>query len=138
MREQDYCRHLTLWAMLVIPLDVSNDIRDMTAAVRTLLLNSDVTVVAQDPLVVKGKKIHEIGDIDIWTRPLSGGAAAVALFNLGAREALVQVKWSEIGLARHQRVRDLWRRTTLGDFIEVFNTTLPARGAMLLKAECIS
>src|SRR5579862_5815181 len=126
MREEDYRRHLTRWVMFAGSLALSNDIRDITAAIETLLLNSDVTAIAQDPLCIEGRKVHEIGDIDIWTRPLSGGATAVALFNREVRKRAVRVKWSQIGLARQQDVRDLWRRVSLGKFNETYPVTVPA------------
>jgi alpha-galactosidase len=133
MNEEEYRTRLTLWSMLVAPLALAHDIRHATAAVKTLLLSHEVIAISQDPLCVKGRQVQWLGDTETWTRPLMDGAMAVALINRGLRQAAIEVKWADIGLASQQHVRDLWLRANLGKFGYGCQVTVPGQGAALLK-----
>jgi hypothetical protein len=45
----------------------------------------------------------------------------------------VTARWSDIGLAGGQPVRDLWQKLDLGEFRDSFTARIPRHGAMLLK-----
>ena len=82
----------------------------MTPATLAILTNSEVIAVDQDKLGQQGKQVWKSGDQEIWTRPLSGGAMAVAVFNRAKEEAKVSIKWAELGVTKKKVVRDLWAR----------------------------
>jgi alpha-galactosidase len=46
---------------------------------------------------------------------------------------VVALKWSELGLAGKQRLRDLWRCTDLDAVDEKYEATVPRHGVMLLR-----
>jgi Alpha galactosidase A/Alpha galactosidase A C-terminal beta sandwich domain len=48
----------------------------------------------QDRLGVEGHRAAKDGDVEIWVRPLEGGARAVALLNRGHVPARAQLEWS--------------------------------------------
>lgn len=137
MREEHYRTHLTRWAMLTAPPIVARDIRDVTVAMDALLRNADLIAIAQDPWAIKGRKVCAIGAIDIWSRPLSDGAAAVALFSREQREMAVRLKWAELGLPDQQEVHDIWKQAGLGQFNYAYHATLPAHGTELLKVSTV-
>jgi alpha-galactosidase len=108
MTDDEYRTHLSLWALLAAPLIAGNDLRSMTPATRIILTNAEVIAVDQDPDGKQGKRVWKEGDLEVWSRPLAGGALAVGLFNRGAAPAKVTARWSDLGLQGHQQVRDLW------------------------------
>jgi alpha-galactosidase len=119
--------------MLAGPLILARDLRDVTAAIDTVLHNVDLIAIAQDSLAIQGRKVCAIGDIDIWSRPLSDGATALAFFSRERRKTAIQVNWSQIALPDQQDVRDIWKQAGLGQFDYTYRSTLPAHGTELLK-----
>jgi alpha-galactosidase len=69
----------------------------------------------------------------VWARELAGGSRAVGLFNLGDEPATVTARWSDIGLAGRQVVRDLWRQKDVGTFEDAFGSKVPPHGVVLVK-----
>ena len=63
----------------------------MTDDIKELLLNREVLAVNQDTLGKQGRRLIRNGTAEIWTKPLSGGAVAVALFNRGASRTQISV-----------------------------------------------
>jgi len=45
----------------------------------------------------------------------------------------VTVRWSDIGVAGRQAVRDLWLRKDLGVFTGLFSAVVPRHGAVMIK-----
>ncbi len=109
--------HFSLWAILAAPLLAGNDLRRMSAATRDILLNREVIAVDQDALGVQGRKVRDDGGEEVWARPLSGGAMAVALLNRGDLPVRIRVGWSELGWPSGPvAVRDLWKKEEVGSF----------------------
>jgi alpha-galactosidase len=73
--------HFSLWALMAAPLIAGNDLTRMTDDTKNILLNRDVIKVDQDSLGRAGDRIWQQGPLEIWARPLSGGAVAVGLFS---------------------------------------------------------
>ena len=74
------------------------------------------------------------GDHEVYAKPLDDGTWAVGLFNLSARAATVDVKWSDLGaVSGAQKVRDLWRQKDLGSFPDQYSTTVASHGVVLVK-----
>ena len=109
--------HFSMWAMLAAPLLAGNDLRSMSSATRTVLTNTDVIAVDQDPLGAQGKLVATPAtNLQVWSKTLSGtNARAVALLNRTSASASITVPWSALGLpAGSATVRDLWGHTDLG------------------------
>jgi alpha-galactosidase len=71
--------------------------------------------------------------MEVWAKPLSDGTTAVALFNRGDKDQKVNVRWEQIQLKNVRSVRDLWRKTDVGNPSKGYEETLPVHGAALLK-----
>src|SRR6185437_7648512 len=80
MNDTEYRTHMSLWSLLAAPLLAGNDLRNMTPAIHDILTNKDVIAIDQDPEGHQAKRVAQNGDQEIWSRPLAGGATAVALF----------------------------------------------------------
>jgi alpha-galactosidase len=125
--------HMTLWAMLAAPLIIGNDVRAMTPDDASILLNREVIAVDQDRLGKQGRRAAKQESVEIWTKPLSDGSTAVAVFNRSTERANVNLNWSVIGLSTTQYVRDLWTRNDLGALRDRYTTTLVPHGCALIK-----
>jgi alpha-galactosidase len=115
MTPTEYRSHFSLWAMMAAPLIAGNDIAHMVAATRDILLNREVIAVDQDPLGRQGQRVSKQGDSEVWVKPLSGGAAAILLFNRGEAPATIRASADQLGTAPISgRVRDVWAHRDLG------------------------
>ncbi len=136
MTTEEYRTQMTLWSMMATPLLVeknNNDLAKWTSAIKDILLNREVIAVDQDALGKQGHRLLQKGSIEVWSKPLSDGTTAVALFNLGKNEQKVNFRWKELRLGNVRSVRDLWRKTEVGNLTEGYEGTLSTHSAVLLK-----
>jgi alpha-galactosidase len=132
MTEEEYKTHMSLWVLLAAPLLAGNDLTKMTEADRNILMNKEAIAIDQDALGRQGDRLYESGDLDVWTKPLSGGRVAVGLFNRSWSTRDVSVDLSEIGFGSGGSVRDVWRQTDLGRRSGVFTSRIPKHGVTLI------
>jgi len=108
--------HFSMWAMLAAPLLAGNDLTAMTPEVKGILTNRDVIAIDQDTLGKQASRIYSDGEVEVWTRHLSGGALAVAVLNAGARRYSTHpfhLNLSRLGLHGPQQGKDLWAGTNV-------------------------
>jgi alpha-galactosidase len=132
MTDIEYRTHLSLWALLSAPLLAGNDLRNVEPEILNILTNRDVIAVDQDPLGRQGRRLRRDGDIEIWTKPLTGGATAVGLFNRGESAMEVTLRCDELR-ACGAGIRDLWTQSEVGRFDAPLARTIPGHGVMLLR-----
>jgi alpha-galactosidase len=133
MTNEEYRTHMSLWAILAAPLIAGNDLSKMTPATVSILTNREVIAVDQDRLGKEGNRIWEQGPLQVWVKPLEGGAKAVGLFNTSYNPHVMTFKLSMIGFPADARMRDLWKhedvKATNGDY----TVELPGHGVVMLK-----
>ncbi len=95
--------------------------------------NGEVIAVDQDKLGKQGKQVWKSGDHEIWTKPLSGGATAVAVFNRGKDETKVTVKWADLGIVKRKAARDLWLSQDVDVQSPEYIATVPGHGVVMLR-----
>ena len=132
MSVDEYKTHMSLWAILAAPLLAGNDLRNMNPAILEILTNREVIAVDQDKAGKQGARVWKSGDQEIWARPLSGGATALAFFNRATEPAKVTVRWSEIGLSGN-RLRDLWLHQNVAWPGPEYELTVPGHGVVMLR-----
>jgi alpha-galactosidase len=105
---------LSLWAIVAAPLILGSDPRSLSADTIAMLENREVIAVDQDPLGIQGTVVRRRGSGQVWSKPLAGGQAAVALLNRESRPLEITTTASQVGLraARSYRIRDLWAHRT--------------------------
>ena len=135
MSADEYRTHMTVWSILAAPLIAGNDLRTMTPETRAILTNSEVIAIDQDVLGKQGQRVQKRGNIEIWTRPLAGGAVALAIFNLGVTDTRVTVDWQDLGISNAKSVRDPWARRDLPAAMVGYSGTIKGHGAELLRLE---
>ncbi len=57
MTDTEYVTHFSLWAITKAPLIIGSDVRNISAAIISILTNPEVIAVNQDPLGIQGKKV---------------------------------------------------------------------------------
>ncbi len=138
--DAEYRSHFALWCLMASPLMIGCDVRAMTPATRTILLNSELIAVNQDPLGVQGYQVGRVpwaSDIAVtWAKPLLDGSIAVGLFNLGERDGRrIAVAWETLGLhdRRPCKVRDLWAHEDLGTHTGSFVARVDRHDVMMVR-----
>ena len=125
--------HMSMWAMLSAPLIMGNDIRSMSADVRSILTNRDVLAIDQDPLVRQADRVRDDGDAEVWAKPLADGSAAVALLNRGSSTRTISATIGEAGLpSGTASYRELWTGAS-GQTSDRITATVPAHGVALYR-----
>jgi len=116
MKDSEYRAHFSLWAMFAAPLIAGNDLANMSAETREILLNKEVIAVDQDPLGVAASRIWKDGDAEVWVRPLKGGGRAVVFFNRSTSPREIAVTWEQLHYpdSLKAKLRDLWQHKDIG------------------------
>jgi alpha-galactosidase len=125
--------HVSLWALQAAPLFIGADLSKLDDFTLALLTNDEVIDVDQDALGQAAHRVWSDARREIWARPLADGTLAVGLFNRGLGTSEVTVRWSQLGLAGPQPVRDLWRRADVGRFGDRYSATVPRHGVVFIK-----
>ena len=115
MSETEYRTHMSLWALLSAPLLAGNDLRHVKPEILHILTNRDVIAIHQDPLGHQGRRVKKDGNVEVWTKPLSGGALAVAIFNRGEATARATIGCADLQQCGGS-LRDLWVPSKVGSF----------------------
>jgi alpha-galactosidase len=135
MTFDEYKTHMSLWAILAAPLLAGNDLTNMSTETRELLLNKDLIAVDQDALGKQGDRVSAKGMVEIWAKPLTGGAKAVGLFNRDDQAKSITLELSSLGFAGGVKVRDLWQHKDLGSMKNEYTVSVPAHGVVFLKVD---
>lgn len=102
--------HITLWCLLSAPLLIGCPVEKADAFTLSLLSNDEVIAVNQDELGQQAKQQVVDGRKMIYVKLLADGSHAVGFFNLAQEPQTIAVTWSQLGLKRPARARDLWRQ----------------------------
>ena len=105
----EYETQMSMWCMLGSPLAMSNDLRNVNAATRLILLNKDLSAINQDPLgKVAVPKVRN-DNYQVYLRPLSGDRYALAILNISDHPQHIKVALSDLGLDKKRySFYDVW------------------------------
>lgn len=108
--------HFSMWAMLASPLLAGNDLPHMTPEIKSILTNRDVIAIDQDPLGQQASRVYADGEVEVWSRHLSGGAMAIAVLAAGDSRYSThpfRLNLVKLGLHGSQQAKDLWTGKTM-------------------------
>jgi alpha-galactosidase len=137
--------HFSMWCMLAAPLIAGNDIRHMSAATKHILTNREVIAVDQDPLGIEGFKYRSVDSLEIWFKPLVGGAWAFCLLNRSSQAKKLVFDWKKEQVldaltdrqlnaqAATYQLRDLWLSKQTGTTADPLRAEVPAHDIVMLK-----
>jgi alpha-galactosidase len=124
-----------MWAILAAPLLAGNDLPNMKPEIKAILTNKDVIAIDQEKLGKQGIRAYVDGEVEVWTRPLSGGALAIAVLNVGSDRVATHpfhLSLAKLGLKGPEAGKDLWtgKDVTLNDNQSI---ELPSHDILLVK-----
>jgi alpha-galactosidase len=108
--------HFSMWAMMSSPLLAGNDLPNMKPEIKAILTNKDVIAIDQDKLGHTASRAYSDGEVEVWTRPLAGGAIAVALLEAGEGRYSTHpfhLNLEKLGLHGPQTGKNLWTGETV-------------------------
>jgi len=133
MTPDEWRTNFSLWAILAAPLIAGNDLAHMPPEVKEILLNREVIAIDQDPLGRQGDRAYETGPLEVWSKPLSGGDLAVALFNgIGSPTTMTLRLW-DVGWHGPAAARDLWAHRALGTIHDNYTVMVRGHGVIMLR-----
>jgi hypothetical protein len=124
--------HISLWCLLASPLLIGCDISQLDNFTLSLLTNSEVLAINQDPLGKQAQKIIDDSNIQVWAKDLDDGSRAIGFFNLSEADHSYTVNLNAIGLSATSKVRDLWRQVDL-PAAQMQQVEIPSHGVVLWK-----
>lgn len=127
--------HISLWSLLGAPLLLGCDLTQMDPFTLSLITNSEVIDIDQDPLGCQGVPVKTDAETVIYVKPLEDGTLAVGLFNRGDTPAVMGFTPRSLGMWGEKTLRDVWRQRDIGTFRENerYETTVNPHGLMLLR-----
>jgi alpha-galactosidase len=138
MTPTEYRTHMSMWSMMAAPLIIGTDLRKASLDTLTILGNREIIAIDQDAL---GKQAAVVSDTDgrmVFSKPLSGGDIAVALYNSTDALVVISVDAMATGLPRASgyRLEDLWSgiSTHAGPNLAA---GVPAHGAVVYRARAL-
>jgi len=137
MTSTEYRTHFSMWAMMASPLMAGNDLAHMSDDTKSILMNKEVIAVDQDALGKAGRRIRKEGDLEVWSREISGGYRAVVLLNRGTAAKDITVHWTDLGYPAsvNAEVRDLWQAKNVGRVKDSYTAQVASHGVVMLTVK---
>ena len=142
---------MAIWAISASPMLMGNDLRDVPATSKAILLNEGAIAVSQDPLGRMGIRhaaFTKDSPTQVWTRQLENGDVAVALYNKGgdpnhwyATTADITFAFDDVGLRGGGAfvVVDLWTGAAQNVSTKTFTATaVPHHGTAFFRVSKLS
>lgn len=133
--------HFTMWCMMCSPLLAGNDLTTMSEQTLDILTNKNLIAVNQDPLVYQARRIVDVGDLEVWAKPLvstTSGMVAVTLLNRSKDEKHIAFALKDVGIDTKEKyaTKDLWTNEFTADIQNDSLTYLvKPHGVVALKIE---
>eukprot|EP01012_Entosiphon_sulcatum_P025111 TRINITY_DN3037_c0_g1_i1.p1 TRINITY_DN3037_c0_g1~~TRINITY_DN3037_c0_g1_i1.p1 ORF type:complete len:421 (-),score=56.93 TRINITY_DN3037_c0_g1_i1:47-1213(-) len=140
--DDEYTSEFSIWAVSASPLIVATDVRNLTAIMKRLLLNSEAISINQDNLAAPGKRVgfdascRNATSCHIFARSLTDNTHAVVLLNADSVAQPITFPFSLIGWAPGARVdvRNVLDKQDLGTFVDRYRSpAIPAHGSVFLR-----
>jgi alpha-galactosidase len=129
MKYNEYLTHMSLWAILAAPLLAGNDLSQMSAETKSILMNKEVIAIDQDPLGKQGDRVSAEGPFEVWSKPLKDGSLAVGLFNRGHDAEQMSLPLQKLGLSASSKIHNVWNSSDSGHGPWM----IPEHGVVLLR-----
>jgi alpha-galactosidase len=137
--------HFSMWCMLAAPLIAGNDLRNVSEETLRILTNTEAIAVDQDALGIEGFQYSSQDFIEVWFKPLSGGAWAMCLLNRSGRPQKIEFDWKKEkvidGFSKREAgfdttvygLRDLWAKKDIGSTAQMLDVEVPAHDVLMLR-----
>jgi alpha-galactosidase len=143
--------HVSIYCLLAAPMLIGCPLEQLDKFTLSLLTNSEVIAIDQDPLGKSARLLYEENGVQVWMKLMQDGSYGVGLFNTdnygktpqsyfrwgNEKSKTFEFDFSKIGLQGKWKLRDVWRQKDLGKFGEKFTTSIPYHGVVLLRMSSV-
>jgi alpha-galactosidase len=142
MTADEYKTHFSMWSMLAAPLMAGNDLRNMDALTKEILTNADVIAINQDSLGSQAVKFMDMGEYEIWAKPLAHGQVAVCFMNRTDEPWKLDYDWKKQTMyfvhdvnvyKKVYNVYDCWGHKMVGKTDQRLVKEIPAHGVLMVR-----
>jgi alpha-galactosidase len=133
MTEDEYKTHMSLWSLLAAPLLAGNDLSKMTPDTLAILTNKAAIAIDQDPLGKQGDRLSQEGLLEIWSKPLSGGAVAIGMFNRTDDPQPMTLSLASINMLGGAKLQDVWASADVSATNGKYTASVPGHGVVFLR-----
>lgn len=123
----------SFWSLIAAPLMLSADVRNMTPAIKNILLNKEVIAINQDKAGKQGKRIINNDNYEIWMKELADGSKCIILFNKKETESELTVNLKDINLVGKYKLRDLWAHRNKATIQTDYTVKVDPHGVAMFK-----
>lgn len=133
--------HFSMWSMLASPLMAGNDLRNLDPTTAQILTNKEVIAVNQDAKGQQARRFMDMGEYEIWAKPLADGKVAICFLNRTATEWKLDYDWKKNTMYFVEDVkikkdiyivRDLWEHKSIGTTEKNLVKSIPAHGVLMV------
>jgi alpha-galactosidase len=110
----EYQSQMSLWCIMSAPLIATNDLANMNAATRRILLNREAIDINQDQGGRQGEPIRDTESWQLFLKPLHNGDVALAVLNKTGTEQDISISLPALGVEGDYVMRDVWQHTPVG------------------------
>lgn len=113
--DEEYRTQMSMWCMLAAPLMMGCDVREMSDATKTILLNKDIIAIDQDPLGKQGFRVYRKDGLEVFKKPLTGNRTAIAFLNRNSKALKETVSFMDIEMESEMKysVYDVWTHASV-------------------------
>ena len=146
--------HFTLWCMMAAPLILGNDVRAFVKEDGTpntddptyqIVTNRALIAIDQDALGVQCRRVKTNGFVDTLVKPLSGGEAAICMFNKSTDtvcrsfdvRSIAAHGFSGLPQAPIYRCTELWEGSDY-ETDSALSVRIPAHGVKVFRVRAIN
>jgi len=130
--------HFGLWCIMSSPLLIGCDLRTIPDRTLEIITNKEVIALNQDPLGLQAQVVTRNGKQIILAKQIEkaqGKARAVALFNGESTAKTMRIDFKDLYLSENAKVRDLWTKSDLGNFVGYYEVEVPPHSTAMLRIE---
>ena len=144
--EHEYRSHFAIWSMMSAPLMAGNDIRNMDALTKEILLNKEAIAINQDKLGKTAFRFVTLNGIDILVKALSDGDVAFLFINRNNFNIGLDYNWyfdtvydeslenGSLYMKRTPRkIKNIWTQQDMGTTDTPLNKVLEPHESLFLR-----
>ena len=138
MSQEEDKTHFGMWCIMSSPLLIGCDLSNIKSQTLTLLKNTELIALNQDPLCLQAYVADLNNSCHILVKDietLHGNRRAFAVYNPNDTQKKVTVNFSKLDLGGSVKLRDIFNKNDIGAYEGTFEVNVPAHGTRIYVAE---
>ncbi|MBC7889714.1 MAG: glycoside hydrolase family 27 protein [Ferruginibacter sp.] len=130
--EDELYTHMNFWCLYRSPLMLGGNLPENRALELKLFTNEEVLAVNQQG--ENPRQLYKKDGSMVWVSQVSGSKDMyIGLFNISDSAQEVAIAFADLKWKGVVKVRDLWKKTNLGEFKKKYTQKINAHGSVLLR-----